>query len=390
MRAATSTTTRLAVADDQLREGDPVLQPERPHRAQRHALGLLERVAEELRRDTSGSSRPRSRRPAGAAGRTGAAGTARRRARSTRPFSSSPSVNSSRIASPVGDSASAACRWRSRSSNDLSRKSPRWPPESAGLSTAGKPTVSAAGAASRRARTAANRGCGTPPSRELPAHRDLVRHQVRGIRADPGQAERLRDRGDDRNRPVGGHGQRAVDPEPARDLDHALDVDEVDDLGLVGMLEPGRLGVSVDGDDAQSELLRAQDRAPLVAPRADEENGLHSRAMLLGKQERHPVPARDLAAVSPGEPGRDTPAAERPAHERFLRPAVDLRADRRRRKGQERALLHRSEPSARRRGPDERPPRRHTAEGPHARRARRPVRPHGDRQGRRRRHREHQ
>jgi hypothetical protein len=94
------------------------------------------------------------------------------------------------------------------------------------------------------------------------------------------------------------------------------------------MLEPGRVRVSVDGDDAQSELLRAQDRAPLVAPRADEENGLHSRAMLLGKQERHSVPARDLAAVSPGEADRDTPAAERPAHDRFLRPAVDLRADR--------------------------------------------------------------
>ena len=73
-------------------------------------------------------------------------------------------MNSSRIASPVGDSASAACRCRSRSSNDSSRKSPRWPPESAGFSTAGKPTVSAAGAASRRTRTAANRGCGTPPS----------------------------------------------------------------------------------------------------------------------------------------------------------------------------------------------------------------------------------
>ena len=85
----------------------------------------------------------------------------------TSPFSSSPSVNSSRIASPVGDSASAACRCRSRSSNDLSMKRPRWPPESAGLSTAGNPTVSAAGAASRRARTAANRGCGTPPSASL-------------------------------------------------------------------------------------------------------------------------------------------------------------------------------------------------------------------------------
>ena len=48
----------------------------------------------------------------------------------------------------------------------------------------------------------------------------------------------------------------------------------------VGLGEPGRVGVAVDGDDAQPELLRAQDRAPLVPPGADEENGLHGAAML--------------------------------------------------------------------------------------------------------------
>jgi hypothetical protein len=38
--------------------------------------------------------------------------------------------------------------------------------------------------------------------------------------------------------------------------------------------------IAIDRDDPQPEFLRAKDRAPLVAPRADEEDGLHSRAML--------------------------------------------------------------------------------------------------------------
>ncbi len=52
-------------------------------------------------------------------------------------------------------------------------------------------------------------------------HRDLVRHQVRRLRADPGQAERLGDGGDDRHRAVGRDRQHAVDAVPPRDLDHA-------------------------------------------------------------------------------------------------------------------------------------------------------------------------
>src|SRR3954447_25255773 len=43
-------------------------------------------------------------------------------------------------------------------------KTPRWPPESAGLRTAGNPTVCAAAYASCRSRAAAKRGCGTPAS----------------------------------------------------------------------------------------------------------------------------------------------------------------------------------------------------------------------------------
>ena len=57
--------------------------------------------------------------------------------------------------SPVADSASAACRCAVRSSALSSRKTPRWPPESAGFSTAGKPTSSAARRVSASVRTAA-------------------------------------------------------------------------------------------------------------------------------------------------------------------------------------------------------------------------------------------
>ena len=96
---------------------------------------------------------------------------------------------------------------------------------------------------------------------------------------------------------------------------------------------PGRLRVPVDRDDAQPELLRAQDGAALVAARADEEDGSQlARDATDGRGRGTPsVPALDLAAVRAGEPRRDAPAAERPADARHLRPAVDLRAHRRRR-----------------------------------------------------------
>jgi hypothetical protein len=95
---------------------------------------------------------------------------------------------------------------------------------------------------------------------------------VRGLGSDPGQAERLGDGGDDRHGTVGRDGEDAVDAMRAGDGDDAIDVSEVDDLGRVRQLQSQRLGVPVDGHDAQPELLRARDRAPLVAPGADEED----------------------------------------------------------------------------------------------------------------------
>ena len=82
----------------------------------------------------------------------------------TIPFISVPCTYSSRIASPVGDATSASCRWRSTSSSESTRNTPRCPPLSAGFSTAGKPTSSPARRVSDSVRTAAKRGCGTPAS----------------------------------------------------------------------------------------------------------------------------------------------------------------------------------------------------------------------------------
>ena len=115
---------------------------------------------------------------------------------------------------------SASCRCASRSSSDSTRKMPRCPPESAGFSTAGNADLVGRAPplgerAQRREARLRHAGLG-----ELPPHRDLVRHQVRGLDADPRQAERLGDRGDDRHRAVGRDGQHAVELERRDRLDH--------------------------------------------------------------------------------------------------------------------------------------------------------------------------
>ena len=98
---------------------------------------------------------------------------------------------------------------------------------------------------------------------------------MRGLGADPGQAERLGDGRHDGNSAVGRDGEHAVDGVAAADLGDRGDVREVDGLAGVGDLQARRIGVAVDRDGAEAELLRPQDRAALVAPGADEEDGLH-------------------------------------------------------------------------------------------------------------------
>ena len=91
------------------------------------------------------------------------------------------------------------------------------------------------------------------------------------------------------------------------DLGHGRDVGEVDRLADVGSLQARGLRVAVDRDDAMAELLRPEDRTALVAPGADEEDGLHvardaipsSRA---GREDRcDPVPAPAHAGVLAAE-----------------------------------------------------------------------------------------
>ena len=112
---------------------------------------------------------------------------------------------------------------------------------------------------------------------ERAAHRDLVRHQVRRVGADPRQAERLRDGGDHRHGTVGRDRQDAVDGVTAADLGDRLDVGEVDRLATSADGQAERLGIAIDGDDPEAELSRPQDRTALVPARADEEDRLHRR-----------------------------------------------------------------------------------------------------------------
>ena len=169
------------------------------------------------------------------------------------------------------------------SSSDSTRKTPRWPPESAGLSTAGKPTSSAARRRSESERTAAKRGCGTPASasRARIATLCVIRCAVCvPIPGSPRASATAATIGTARSALTVRTPSSLM---PRGRLQHGVDVREVDDLRDVGLLQPGRVRVPVDRRDPQSQLLRLQDRPALVAPGADEEDGSHG-AMLLGRQ----------------------------------------------------------------------------------------------------------
>ena len=102
-----------------------------------------------------------------------------------------------------------------------------------------------------------------------------MRQQVRGLRPDSGEPERLRDGGHHRNGAIRGHGEHPVDPDSLRDLEHFRNGGEVDHLGDVGLREARRLLVAVDRDDTQPARSCLRDRAALMAPRAHEENRRH-------------------------------------------------------------------------------------------------------------------
>ena len=132
---------------------------------------------------------------------------------------------------------------------------------------------------------------------EDPPHHDLVPHAAGDFGADRRQPEPLRHRSDDRDRAIGGDRQGAVDVVAAGDVCDSVDVGEVDRLGDVGDVQAGRVRVAVDADDTQAALAGLQDGAPLVPPRADEEDRLHCGRMLAAPRQ---------GAVSLGLPGSAT------------------------------------------------------------------------------------
>ena len=89
-------------------------------------------------------------------------------------------------------------------------------------------------------------GCGSRRLGECVPHRALVRDEMSRLRADPREPELLRDGCDDGYGAVGGDREHAVDAVAPRDLDHVVDVGEVDDLGDVGRRESRCLRVAVD------------------------------------------------------------------------------------------------------------------------------------------------
>jgi hypothetical protein len=264
-----------ALERDQLGEGDPVPQPQRVHGVHGDALGLGEGVAPERRRvDVD---------PADAEADPGRAETVGKRqqghvaaARDGQPVQLEPVVEG------LDDRLLGRRLGEGRVQVPLEVVGGVEPEDAALPSGVGRLEHGRETDRLERGAALVER----PDGRELglrhaglpqpPAHRDLVRQDVRRLHADSGEPERLGDGGHDGHRAVGGNGQNPLGPVPAADVGHRGDVREVHDLGHVGFAQPGRLGIPVDGDDAVSELARALDRAPLVAPRADEEDRAHA------------------------------------------------------------------------------------------------------------------
>ena len=159
---------------------------------------------------------------------------------------------------------------------------PRWPPESAGFSTAGTPVVSSAACRSlsraqrgeRRLRHAALReaGAASPPCASSGARSRVPipgRPSASATAATTGTA-----RSADTVSTPSTSCRRA-------DVGDGLDVGEVDDLASSAAARPGASALRSTATTRRPELARALDRTALVPARADEEDGsLHSAAML--------------------------------------------------------------------------------------------------------------
>ena len=139
--------------------------------------------------------------------------------------------------------------------------------------------MSAAARPRASTRTAANCGCGTPPSASRRRIATLCVIRCAVSRPIPGQPELLRDRRHDGHGPVGGDRQRPVDSVPPGDVDHRVDVRRSRrPAPSSASASPAASGFRSTATTRRPSCLARRIAAPLVAPRADEENGLHSRA----------------------------------------------------------------------------------------------------------------
>jgi hypothetical protein len=165
---------------------------------------------------------------------------------------------SSRIASPLRESASASGSRLVTSSISPIRKSPRCPPESAGLRTTGQDPV---------------RRLGDAGQLESSAHDALVGHRTRDLVSDSRQAEPGGNLCCRNDCAVAGDREHSHDAVSCTDLDDAVDVAEVDLLGRVDEGESGGLRIRVDRDHPEPGLARVPDGGNLRDARAEEEQG---------------------------------------------------------------------------------------------------------------------
>ena len=100
---------------------------------------------------------------------------------------------------------------------------PRWPPESAGFSTAGTPTVGSRARAFGERPNGSERRLRHAFFGEGAAHHDLVPHPVRNVESRSTAGRALGHRGHDGHCAVGRHRERAVDRVSAGHLGDRLD-----------------------------------------------------------------------------------------------------------------------------------------------------------------------
>ena len=104
---------------------------------------------------------------------------------------------------------------------------------------------------------------GDPVLVQACTHRRLIGHHPGRRRPDPGQAEPLRDRRRDRNRPIGRDRDDRIDPIATGDIDNASEVGEIDRFSNISRSQAHRLRISIDGNHRVAGRARLPNRGEL-------------------------------------------------------------------------------------------------------------------------------